>query len=625
MRFSSARAASGVILCRVFRCRPRKSGNRNRSARSIATGGGGQGQGGGGQGGGGQQQGPGGQGGQNQSGGEKQNKEKEAKAVKQAQKQAKQFESKIVTIKKKIASYQTKGVVIPTGLTEAIAQADAAFVVIKAATQISDLEGAMGDLQDIGATISEELPKLEMAAQLPKILKQVEKEYTRLKKAVDTQRKKLASVALNLSSAIADMDSQVAAIRAAIDAAKSSITQGSDPSDIIQSIQDDAFGQFEEAWQLYGSLESVRAIKTTIRRIQTQIKANDSILAKLKKDGSADFDELNDLQTQLKAQLVVVNGLNGSKDIASLFDEIQALGDIQNEFESLLMQSQDDGDASNNTLGTKNNYGVPTFGPPSGLPGSAPTDLNSLKGMGDLAPFMPDAKPEPPVKPEPPTEQPPAVVNPAETFSCGTSTVPYAGGNFDADGVTRSTGGYYRTVKIGNQCWLKDNLNVGVPLTQGGYVTSGSDNGIIEKWCEGLDDAKCKENGAMYSWNEATQYSRQEGEHSICPEGWHLPNLSEFAVLSEFAKATWGNDDLALRGFGEGSNASGFSMTNTSVDSPGGFCGIGGGTPVMWTSTNSASFHAVNAETIAYGHGSVQKDKGCGYPVRCLKNEQPKR
>jgi uncharacterized protein (TIGR02145 family) len=162
-------------------------------------------------------------------------------------------------------------------------------------------------------------------------------------------------------------------------------------------------------------------------------------------------------------------------------------------------------------------------------------------------------------------------------------------------------------------------------LTQGGYVTSGSDNGIVEKWCEGLKEDNCKANGAMYSWNEAMQYSHQEGIQSICPAGWHIATLAEFTALATYAMATWGNNDLSLRGFGDGSNASGFSMTNASVDSSGGFCGIGGGTPVMWTSTEgsgggASSFHAVNADTTAYGHGGVQKDKGCGYPVRCLKN-----
>lgn len=325
------------------------------------------------------------------------------KALKQAKNGAKGFEKQLANIKKRIASYKSKGVVIPTTLSDVITKADATLVEINAATDISSIEGPMGDLQDIGSTLSDELPKLEMASQLPKILKQVEKEYTRLKKAVDSQRKKLASVALDLSASIAELDSKVADIRTAIDAAKS---PSADPAEAIQSIQDDAFSQFEDAWQLYGSLEAVKSIKTTLRKVQSQVKANDKILVKLKKDNSPDLADLQDLQDKLKAQIVVVTTASKGKDLGDLFDEMQTLGDIQNEFESLLTQSQDDGDVTNDTVSATNNFGVPHFGPPSGLPGSSVTDVKSLQGMRNMAPFMPNGSrtaPEQPQTPSTPT------------------------------------------------------------------------------------------------------------------------------------------------------------------------------------------------------------------------------
>ena len=47
-----------------------------------------------------------------------------------------------------------------------------------------------------------------------------------------------------------------------------------------------------------------------------------------------------------------------------------------------------------------------------------------------------------------------------DNFSCsGTPVVQYDGGPYDASGLNRNQGGYYRTVQIGSQCWLRDNLN----------------------------------------------------------------------------------------------------------------------------------------------------------------------
>ena len=127
----------------------------------------------------------------------------------------------------------------------------------------------------------------------------------------------------------------------------------------------------------------------------------------------------------------------------------------------------------------------------------------------------------------------------------GTTTVEYAGK-------------VYNTIKIGLQCWLKENIDVGVMIS--GNLEQ-NDNHIIEKYCYNNDTINCDTYGGLYHWNEAMQYTTIEGARGICPPGWHIPTFAEFQTLA----AMVGDDGNALKaigqgeGNGEGTNTSGFS------------------------------------------------------------------
>ncbi|HNW99666.1 MAG TPA: FISUMP domain-containing protein [Bacteroidales bacterium] len=68
----------------------------------------------------------------------------------------------------------------------------------------------------------------------------------------------------------------------------------------------------------------------------------------------------------------------------------------------------------------------------------------------------------------------------------------------------------YKTVTIGKQTWMAENLN---------YVTAHG------SWCYNNDSNNCKIFGRLYNWETAK---------TGCPSGWHIPTKGEFDSLVSY-------------------------------------------------------------------------------------------
>lgn len=99
----------------------------------------------------------------------------------------------------------------------------------------------------------------------------------------------------------------------------------------------------------------------------------------------------------------------------------------------------------------------------------------------------------------------------------------------------------YRTVKIGTQIWMAENLNFKVGNSA----------------CYDDEKSNCTKYGRLYTWGAAIDSVGKYGENAkgcgngehctpippvrgICPEGWHLPDTTEWRVLIDVAG---GEDD----------------------------------------------------------------------------------
>lgn len=184
-------------------------------------------------------------------------------------------------------------------------------------------------------------------------------------------------------------------------------------------------------------------------------------------------------------------------------------------------------------------------------------------------------------------------------------------------------GKLYHTVQIGTQCWLKENLDVGIMING---TEEQTNNNKIEKYCYDNDSANCTAYGGLYKWDEAMQYVNTEKTKGICPQGWHIPSSTE--LYDSLRKAVQGNgNELKSTGQGlnggRGTNESGFSALFVSgrFFYTQKFSEIGS-VSCFWSSTEAHIFNGYVMYMSYYFNDAYLSNynKLDGYSIRCLKD-----
>lgn len=136
------------------------------------------------------------------------------------------------------------------------------------------------------------------------------------------------------------------------------------------------------------------------------------------------------------------------------------------------------------------------------------------------------------------------------------------------DKVIDKDGNEYQVIKIGEQIWMAENLNIGSKVNG---INNQHDNGQIEKYCYDDNTANCNEFGGLYTYSEAMNYTTQDGSRGICMEGWRIPTDNDWQTLeihlgmsqNDAERSGWRGTDqgqkLKSSEVWNGSNTSGFS------------------------------------------------------------------
>ncbi len=189
--------------------------------------------------------------------------------------------------------------------------------------------------------------------------------------------------------------------------------------------------------------------------------------------------------------------------------------------------------------------------------------------------------------------------------------------------ITDSRNGkVYHTALIGNQCWLRENMDIGTRIDGS---QPQADNSTIEKYCYDDNPDNCSTFGGLYQWNEAMQYVTNQGTKGICPSGWHIPTLEEFQTLGEAV----GGDGNALKaasqgtGGGAGTNTSGFTALLAGDRYDNGLFESLGYDAYFWSSKEYDTLNAGNLN-LYYDDNllylGLNDYKEYGFSVRCIKD-----
>lgn len=119
--------------------------------------------------------------------------------------------------------------------------------------------------------------------------------------------------------------------------------------------------------------------------------------------------------------------------------------------------------------------------------------------------------------------------------------------------ITDQSGNTYKTVEIGTQTWMAENLgttrfndNITIPnVTANSAWSNLTTPGYC--WYDNDEIANKPLYGALYNWHAVNT-------GKLCPEGWHVPTDAEFKILEMFLGMTQAEaDEYEWRGTDQGS------------------------------------------------------------------------
>jgi len=211
-------------------------------------------------------------------------------------------------------------------------------------------------------------------------------------------------------------------------------------------------------------------------------------------------------------------------------------------------------------------------------------------------------------------------------FQCG-DKISYQGNN-------------YKTVQIGEKCWMKENLKTtkymdGTPISN--FITD-------KEWatdkkgayvCYQNTKENCDTYGALYNWYAVSN------SFGLCPLGWSVPTHNQWTDLERGVCDSLGykncetvfvyDDSMGWRGKDEGNHLKskiskgldtyGFSALLGGFRNPNGPFLYLGEKGFWWTFTPSEEFaYGRIMDTVNQGVRQVEAVKSSGFSVRCIKD-----
>ena len=139
--------------------------------------------------------------------------------------------------------------------------------------------------------------------------------------------------------------------------------------------------------------------------------------------------------------------------------------------------------------------------------------------------------------------------------------------------VTDIDGNVYKTVTIGSQVWMAENLRTtryrngdAVGTTGPATLSIASESAPKYQWAYAGDENNAVTYGRLYTWYAVTD------DRNICPTNWHAPSNDEWSTLVE----TLGGPNAAVGKLKE-TGTTHWNSPNSNATNESGFTGLPGG------------------------------------------------
>ena len=206
--------------------------------------------------------------------------------------------------------------------------------------------------------------------------------------------------------------------------------------------------------------------------------------------------------------------------------------------------------------------------------------------------------------------------------------------------VTDASGNTYKTITIGTQTWMAENLrstkysdgttiSLITDATQWAANYNNNTTLPMMSWYNN-DQATHTANkyGALYNWYAVSPITN--GNKNVCPTGWHVPTDAEWTILIDYLGGS-----SAAGGKMKSTGTQYWNCPNTGATNEIGFSGLPGGVRIIdgtfgyigengnwWSSTETDATHAWD-RYLYNTNGTADSDKNYkeyGFSVRCLKD-----
>ena len=190
-------------------------------------------------------------------------------------------------------------------------------------------------------------------------------------------------------------------------------------------------------------------------------------------------------------------------------------------------------------------------------------------------------------------------------------------------------GNKYKTVKIGRQVWMAENLRT-TKFNDGTEIPDITDNDAWAKsrtaaycWYFNDKDGNKEPYGALYNWYCVSG-------NKLCPAGWHVPTYEDWTALTNFTI-----DFTSIGGKLKEEGTEHWKSPNSGATNESGFTGLPGGYRSVegvfnskgiagyWWSSSEYDSNTIMFWNLRYKFSTVfkyQSEKYCGFSVRCVKN-----